>query len=103
MGARAGKQGEAICIMAPAEMTKWKMTFSQMKEIPQGSEIDSEDLVHARKVLKAAQEVEKNTHKAKKATKEQSWFHKAAEDLDMELDEDLQDLTSHVKNDKLQI
>lgn len=95
--ARAGKHGECAMIITPKMATQWMRTIKvalgkDVKEID-AIEIVSADLRSVRNIQKLASNVEGQSHKQRRVSKEKAWTKKACEEADL-WDSDASDVLS---------
>ncbi|ORY38038.1 P-loop containing nucleoside triphosphate hydrolase protein [Neocallimastix californiae] len=100
--ARAEREGISIALCSPEELRLYKNLCSSLKK-PNGIEdfpVDRLNMNSLKERISLALEIDKLEHKIQKTSQHNSWIKKAAEEMDVILDEDLLEEDSDVEENK---
>ncbi|KAK7501083.1 hypothetical protein BaRGS_00007568 [Batillaria attramentaria] len=89
--ARANKEGISVTLVSPDEVHNYRKIVSELK---QGEDlpdfpIQVEMLNNLKPLVALAIDIDKKEHKFKSDKRHNGWLHKAAEEMDIDMDEDL--------------
>jgi len=101
--ARAEKQGLSIMFVCPEELFPYRKiikTLNRDQDL-QSFPIDMAFLSNLKRRVRLAIEISKLHHQVAKVANESNWYHKAAKELDIELDDNIRDIElAKTKNTK---
>ncbi|CAF1400492.1 unnamed protein product, partial [Adineta ricciae] len=92
--ARAEREGLSVMFICPEELFLYRKIIKTLNrdEDLQTFPVDNTYLTNLKRRVRLATEISKLHHQAAKVANETNWYHKAAKELDIELDDNIQDI-----------
>jgi len=92
--ARAEREGLSIMFVSPEELFLYRKiikTLNRDEDLPTFP-VDHSYLSNLKRRIRLASDISKLRHQVKKVANENNWYHKAAKELDIELDDQIRDI-----------
>eukprot|EP01015_Nassula_variabilis_P011245 TRINITY_DN1911_c0_g1_i7.p1 TRINITY_DN1911_c0_g1~~TRINITY_DN1911_c0_g1_i7.p1 ORF type:complete len:513 (+),score=98.35 TRINITY_DN1911_c0_g1_i7:3-1541(+) len=99
--ARIGRQGTSVALVGPPDEKQLSIILKGMNKeagIP-NYPIALKEIEDIREVVQSAKVLESDEYRVIKKQKQKDWFQKAAKDLDLELDDDIQEEIVKIENE----
>ncbi|UJR37507.1 hypothetical protein I4U23_030209 [Adineta vaga] len=92
--ARAEREGLSVMFISPEELFLYRKIIKTLNrdEDLQVFPVDITNLTSVKRRVRLATEISKLHHQVAKVANETNWYHKAAKELDIELDDNIQDI-----------